>query len=183
MADYMTARTDYTFEELVDLKRVAGKTMDRARVTLHRGVILLLAVACPVMAVLVLAGPRPDYTSAGLYFILGAVMLVTFWKYDRVMAMRMERKTRKKRVPDHFTFGEYGVDVTRGEEKVRCPYSDCGRLLETELCFYLFHRGGKGLTISKANIQGGTPDGLRAWLEEKCGLQARWMGGREKRKS
>ncbi len=178
MAEYMTARTDYTFEELVDLKRVAGRTMDRARVTLHRGVILLLAAACPVLGVLVLAGPRPDYAVAGVYFLLGAVMLVASWKYYRLVAARMERKTRKKRSPDHFVFGEYGVDITRGEEKARCPYSDCARLLETGLCFYLFHQGGKGLTISKANIQGGSPDELRAWLEGKCQLQAQWMGGR-----
>ena len=51
-------------------------------------------------------------------------MLVAFWKYYRLVAARMERKTRKKRSPDHFVFGEYGVDITRGEEKARCPYSD-----------------------------------------------------------
>lgn len=180
-AEYMTAQTDYDFAHLVDLKRIAGKTMDRQRTRIHRGLTLAAAAACGLAGgSIIMQGDRTQNSMAVVYFLLCGVLLAMFVFFDQAAGWRAKKKMGKNPVTDHFTFGPYGVDIVRGEERAHYPYSDCDRLMETELCFYLFHVRGKGLTISKQSIQGGTPGELRAWLEEKCGVKAQWMGEKQK---
>ncbi len=172
----MKARTDYDFAHLVDLQRVGSQTGNRQWNLLRRGIILAAAAVCVVVGVSILMNTSGNAAQAGVYFLLAALLAGAFCFFHQVSAWRLQQKIGKKKVPDEFSFGDSGVDITRGTQSVHYPYADCDKILETELAFYLFHQTGKGLVISKGQIEGGTPDELRSLLEEKCGVTTRWVG-------
>ena len=172
----MTARTDYDFAHLVDLQRVAAQTRSRQWTMIQRGILLAAAAACTFLGVSILTSTQGNVGQAVVYFLLAAVLVGMCLFFHQASAWRMKRKIGKKRVMDQFRFGELGVDITRGSESAHYPYADCDTLLETELAFYLFHHRGKGLVISKSRLEGGTPDDLRALLEDRCQVKTRWVG-------
>lgn len=176
MEPVIKARTDYDFAHLVDLQRIGAQTGSRQWMLFRRGIILAAAAACAFLGVTIVTSTNGNMSQAVIYFLLAAVLGGMFFFFHHYSAWRIKRKIGKKKVQDEFTFGDYGVDITRGAESVRYPYSDCDNLLETELAFYLFHHRGKGLVISKSQIEGGTPDDLRALLEDKCQIKTRWVG-------
>lgn len=172
----MTAKTQYDYAHLLDLRRVAAKTVEKKETMIRRAMVLVLALICAGVGVAVITGQNGTAGQGAIYFLLGAILLGVFVLYDHFSAWRIKQKTRRNQVPDQFTFGPYGVDITRGEQSVHYQYSDCDILYETELALYLFHHRGKGLVISKGQIQGGTPEELRSWLEGQCQIKAQWMG-------
>ena len=176
MEPTMKARTDYDFAHLVDLQRVAAQTRNRQWTMIQRGIILAAAAACVYLGISILTSTQGNAAQAVVYFLLAAVLVGMCLFFHQASAWRMKRKIGKKQVADQFHFGELGVDITRGAESAHYPYADCDTLLETELAFYLFHHRGKGLVISKGQIEGGAPDDLRAFLEEKCQVRTRWAG-------
>lgn len=176
MEPAMKARTDYDFAHLVDLQRIAGQTGDKQWIMIKRGIVLAAAVGCAFLGVTILTSTDGNLVQAMIYFLLAVVLGGMFCFFHHYSAWRIKRKIGKKKVPDEFVFGDYGVDITRGSESAHYPYADCDKLLETELAFYLFHHRGKGLVISKSQIEGGTPDDLRSLLEDKCQVKTRWAG-------
>ena len=172
----MRATTDYDFAHLVDLQRMGSHTGNRQWNMLRRGIALAAAGACIFLGVSILVQTNGNVGQAAVYFLLGALLIGVSVFFYQFSAWRLKRRIGKNRVSDQFSFEEDGVDITRGEQSAHYPYKDCDNLLETELAFYLFHRQGKGLVISKSRIEGGSPDDLRALLEEKCQVQARWVG-------
>lgn len=176
----MRARTDYDFAHLVDLQRVGSHTGNRQWTLLRKGIILAAAVVCAALGVSILMSTSGNAAQAGVYFLLAVLLVGVFCFYYQFSAWRLKAKIKRNKVPDEFVFGDAGVDITRGTQSVHYAYSDCDRMLETELAFYLFHQKGKGLVISKSQIEGGTADELRALLEEKCGVKTQWVGRRTK---
>ena len=176
MEPVIKARTDYDFAHLVDLQRVGAQTGSRQWMLFRRGIILAAAAACAFLGVTIMTSTDGNASQAVVYFLLSAILGGMCFFFHHYSAWRIKRKIGKQKVQDEFAFGDYGVDITRGAESVRYPYSDCDNLLETEMAFYLFHHRGKGLVISKSQIEGGTPDDLRALLEEKCQIKTRWVG-------
>lgn len=176
MEPAMKARTDYDFDHLLDLQRVGAKTGGKQWMLFRRGIILVAAVACAALGVSILTTTQGNLAQALVYFLLAVVLGGMFCFFHHYSAWRIKKKIGKKKVPDEFVFGDYGVDITRGSESAHYPYADCDKLLETELAFYLFHHRGKGLVISKSQIEGGTPDDLRSLLEDKCQVKTRWAG-------
>ena len=176
MEPAIKAKTDYDFAHLVDLQRVGAKTGGKQWILFRRGILLAAAVGCALLGVTIMTNTDGNLAQALVYFLLAVVLAGMFCFFPHYSAWRIKRKIGKQKIPDEFAFGDYGVDITRGDQSVRYPYSDCDTLLETELAFYLFHQRGKGLVISKRQIEGGTPDDLRALLEDKCQVKTRWVG-------
>ena len=176
MEPAMKARTDYDFAHLLDLQRVEAKTGGKQWILFRRGILLAAAVGCALLGVTIMNNTDGNLVQAMIYFLLAVVLGGMFCFFHHYSAWRIKKKIGKKKVPDEFVFGDYGVDITRGDQSVRYPYADCDKLLETELAFYLFHHRGKGLVISKSQIEGGTPDDLRSLLEDKCQVKTRWAG-------
>lgn len=179
MEPAMKARTDYDFAHLVDLHKVSAKTRDKKWIMLRRGIVLVVAVACVGLGAVVLSQRDGDMRQAGIYLLIGLILLGVFAFFPHFSAWRMKGKIGKNPKPDLFVFGNDEVEITRGEQTVSYPYRDCDTLLETELAFYLYHHRGQGLVISKKQIEGGTHDDLRTWLEKKCGIKAGWLGRRQ----
>ena len=176
MEPAMKARTDYDFAHLVDLQRVEAQTKNKRWLLFRRGILLVAAVGSAFLGVTILTSTDENPGLAMVYFVLAVILAGMFCFFSHYSAWRIKRKIGKQKVVDEFVFGDYGVDITRGPQSVRYPYSDCDTLMETELAFYLFHHRGKGMAISKSQIQGGSPDDLRSLLEEKCQIKTRWVG-------
>lgn len=176
MSPTMKARTNYDFALLVDLQRMGAHTGNRQWILLRKGILLAATAACVLIGGSILLSTDGNAAQAGVYFLLAAGLACVFCFFHQVSAWRLQRKIGKKKVPDEFVFGPEGVDITRGAQSVHYDYTDCDRLLETELAFYLFHHKGAGLVIGKGEIQGGTADELRSFLEEKCRVSTQWVG-------
>lgn len=179
MAETMKARTDYDYAHLVDIHKVSAKTRDKKWIMIRRGIVLAAAVVCAGVGVSVLAQRDGDMKQAGIYLLIGLILLGVFFFFPHFSAWRTKGKIGKNPKPDLFVFGDDNVEITRGEQTVSYPYHDCNTLLETELAFYLYHHRGQGLVISKKQIEGGTHDDLRTWLEKKCGIKTDWIGDRK----
>ena len=191
----ITARTDYDYPILLDLKRVEVQTTGSKRVKYYRLAFLVVAAFCAALAVsFVIEGPE-TFGQAVVYLLLGALMLVLRAFYPEVAAWRTKRMLKRHPVSDEYDFWEDEFQMSRVQEKAASllqsgigqgrdsttyPYEECNSLLETELAFYLFHNKGRGMVIAKRGIQGGTPEELKALLEERCGVTARWMDHKSK---
>ncbi len=172
----ITARTDYDYPILLDLKRVEVQTTGSKRVKYYRMAFLVVAAFCAALAVMFLLEGPETFRQAVAYFLLGILMLVLRAFYPEVAAWRTKRAIKRHPVTDLFVIEEDGVQIARGEDKAFYPYEECNALLETEMALYLFHNKGRGLTIAKRGVQGATPEQLRELLERRCGVKARWMG-------
>ena len=176
----ITARTDYDFPTLLDMKRVEVQTTGSRRVKYYRMAFLVVAAFCAALAVtLFIEGPE-TFGQAVIYLLLGVLMLVLRSFYPEVAAWRTKRMLKRHPVSDLYEFREDEFDLARGQDVATYPYEECNSLLETELSFYLFHNKGRGMVIAKQGIQGCAPEELKALLEERCGVTARWMDHKSK---
>ena len=176
----ITARTDYDFPTLLDLKRVEVQTTGSKRVKYYRMLFLVVAAFCAALAVVFFIEGAETFGQAVVYLLLGGLMLVLRAFYPEVSAWRTKRMLKRHPVTDVYDFREEEFDLTRGMDVATYPYEECNSLLETELAFYLFHNRGRGMVIAKRGVQGCTPEELKALLEERCGLTARWMDHKSK---
>lgn len=191
----ITARTDYDFPTLLDMKRVEVQTTGSRRVKYYRMAFLVVAAFCAALAVsFFIEGPE-TFGQAVVYLLLGALMLALRSFYPEVAAWRTKRMLKRRPVFDEYDFREDEFQISRVQEKAvsllqsgtgqgrdsaTYPYEECNSLLETELAFYLFHNKGRGMVISKGGIRGCAPEELKDLLEERCGVTARWMDHKSK---
>ena len=191
----ITARTDYDYPILLDLKRVEVQTTGSKRVKYYRLAFLVVAAFCAALAVSFFIEGSETFGQAVVYLLLGVLMLVLRAYYPEVAAWRTKRMLKRHPVFDEYDFREDEFQISRVQEKTVSllqsgtgqgrdstvyPYEECNSLLETELAFYLFHNRGRGMVIAKRGVQGCTPEELKALLEERCGLTARWMDHKSK---
>ena len=191
----ITARTDYDFPTLLDMKRVEVQTTGSRRVKYYRMAFLVVAAFCAALAVSFFIEGSETFGQAVVYLLLGVLMLVLRAYYPEVAAWRTKRMLKRHPVFDEYDFWEDEFQISRVQEKTVSllqsgtgqgrdstvyPYEECNSLLETELAFYLFHNRGRGMVIAKRGVQGCTPEELKALLEERCGLTARWMDHKSK---
>ena len=191
----ITARTDYDYPILLDLKRVEVQTTGSKRVKYYRMLFLVVAAFCAALAVVFFIEGAETFGQAVVYLLLGGLMLVLRAFYPEVTAWRTKRMLKRHPVFDEYDFWENEFQISRVQEKsvsllqsgtgqgrdsATYPYEECNSLLETELAFYLFHNRGRGMVIAKRGVQGCTPEELKALLEERCGLTARWMDHKSK---
>ena len=171
----MRTHTDYDYERLLELKRVIGKALTRRRTARQR----LTNVAVGLFA-LVVAGILIYFQKqwafvvllvlVGFYFILWGVF------YYQFAALATLRSLTPKTASSDFFLEKNYLLAANGRDGTQYRYDTCLRLLETEGNFYFIMEDGQGLALDKANLKGGTVDQLRAWLEEKSGKKAEWMG-------
>ena len=174
--------TDYDFEHMEELQRVAGKTFARRQIRARR-LAFFVGGAGFMASGLSLALRRDSVVLCLICCAIGGVMLawslffyfVTAWTTGRAMGSRW--KDNEYRMLDQ------EILAVQGKESSRYPYDDCYGLMETEKNFYVIMNTGHGLMLDKANLRGGTPEELRAFLVERTGKTTQWMGKKRKDKT
>lgn len=171
----LKTNTDYDRVHMEELQRVAGKTF--AKEDVRRKRVIALGVAGIFLgggaglAVWKGVGAVPILLCVvGVLALLWSVFYYPFTGWGSSLNLGSARNGNE------FFFEKRGILAMRGGESARYPYEDCSMLLEAERSFYFFTQGGQGMLLDKENIQGGTADDLRAWLEEKCGRSVTWAG-------
>ena len=106
----------------------------------------------------------------GLAFLLWGVLIY------RLAAWQTWRQTDRAVVSNDYVFQKHDLWCTNGKGDFHYPYETCTRLLETEKNVYFITRRGEGVILSKEGLTGGTPEDLRAFLSEKCGLPVEQVG-------
>lgn len=171
----MRTHTDYDYERLLELKRVIGKALTHGRTARRR-----VANAAVGLFTLVVAGVLIFFEknlilvliliAAALYFILWSVF------YYQLSALTTLRAMDSKAASADFFLEKNYLLAANGRDGTQYRYDTCLRLLETEGNLYFIMEDGQGLILDKTNLKGGTADQLRAWMEEKTGKKAEWMG-------
>lgn len=170
-----TTKTVYDYPHMLDLQIVAGKTFAKKQMNKKRLTALGLGVVCLVMdAMLAMKGKEALWVA--LFAVPGVLMLGWGIMFYPATARATCRAMGKSLQHNDFDFEDDAVIAWRGSESTEYPYDHCSALLETELCYYLLLTDGGGLILDKANIQGGAPTELVAFLEERTGKKLTWMG-------
>lgn len=171
----MRTHTEYDYDRLLELKRVIGRALTRKRVVRQRTANLLLGLFA-----LAMAGAAAMFEKHWIFIILlGGIALyfltwsILYYHFSTIATIRaMDPRAASC---DYFLEKNYLL-VTSAKDGVQYRYDTCLRLFETEGNLYFIMEDGQGLILDKENLKGGTVDQLRAWLEEKSGKKAEWMG-------
>lgn len=168
----LKTHTEYDIDQLVQLQRVVGETLNPKAVRSQRisGVLGGLGFA----GAGVLLAWKGQGVFALVFCLLGLLFILPSLGYYHVAAWRAYRGQKGERGYDYI-FEKKVIHASRGKEFAAYPYTDCRELLETENAFYLL-LGGQGLVLDKRNIRGGTVDELRDLLTERCGMEIKWAG-------
>ena len=173
----MRTHTEYDYERLLELQRVLGRALTHRRRTRQRMINIGLGAAAIAMAVgLAVMGKNVLFVALlaglGLYFIVWGLF---FFQFAALATLRSLKPSQAE--TDCFLERTYML-VTNGNvnDGQQYRYEDCLRLFETEGSFCFILKDGQGVVLDKANLKGGSVDQLRAWLEEKSGKKAEWMG-------
>ena len=171
----MRTHTEYDYSRLLELKRVVGKALAPKRTMRRRAANIGLGLfALAVAGVLVFFEKHWALVTilvlTGLYFLLWGVF------HHQLAALATLRALTPKTDSCDYILERGYLLATSHKDGTQYRYETCRRLLETEGNLYFLMENGSGLVLDKANLKGGTVDQLRAWLEEKTGKKAEWMG-------
>ena len=175
MAQRLKTHTDYDFSHVEELQRVVSRAVTRSATRRSRITSLAMGALMLLLAVL-LAVQGSHWILLGaaggvaLFFLARAAFYYPFVTFGVLQGMD------KKVTGSDYLLEKSWMQVTNAKGSNQYPYEKCHRLLETEKNLYFILKSGQGLILDKTNLKGGTPEELRAWMEEKCGKRAEWMG-------
>lgn len=175
MAKQLRIRTEYTFELLEELQRVVGEVFTGKKIRRRRA-LLMAAGLILAAAGLLLAVRFEKVVSAVILCLWGVILIGWSVLFFSVRAWQAGKLMGKGAQVNDYTLEKTDILAFQGGRSARYPYTDCDRLLETERCLYVILKSGQGLMLDKEHVQDGTAEELRAWLEEKCGQPAAWIG-------
>ena len=180
MTGQLRTSTEYDLPHLEELQRVVCRVIDRSAVRRHRTNSLLLCGCGLAMAYIALARGWFPAVSA-LCAAVGVFFAVRFLFAYRFMAKTALRQMDKSAARCDYALEKARITVYSASGSTQYPYGKCSALLEAERCLYVILEDGQGLALDKANVTGGTPEDLRAFLEGKTGRTARWVGKSSRR--
>ena len=164
--------TEYDFDQLVQLQRVVGESLNPKAVRSQRISAILGGLGFAGAGVLL--AWKGEGVLALVFCLLGLGFILSGIGYYYVAAYRAYRGQKGERGYDYI-FEKKAIHASRGKAFAAYPYTDCRDLLETESAFYLL-LDGQGLVVDKSNVKGGTVEELSTLLQERCGCSFTWMG-------
>ena len=165
----MRTHTDVELPLVVELQHV----VDRVLVPncIRRGQIFNLGMGALGLAIG--AGcffiTRQVLTSA-VFALIGAVMLTQGLLSYHTTARKTLRQMPKEVRSTDYVLEKESIWASNRMGDVHYPYTGCGHLVETQDNFYFVTRDGDAVVLEKGNLKGGSPEELRVWLTEKCGI-------------
>lgn len=169
--------TEYDYEHLLELQRVLGRSLSRAKTVRQRLINIGLGALAIAFAVGLAVMEKHVFFvillgALGLYFIVWGLFFFQFAAMATLRALKDSQTASDCFLERNFLL----MTNAQGTDGQQYRYEDCLRLFETEGNLYFILKDGQGVVLDKANVKGGTVDQLRTWLEEKTGLQIQWMG-------
>lgn len=160
--------TDYDVAHLTELQHVMstavnpGVAKSMIRSCYLAGVIAVVAgIALMIMAQKVMV--------MSLIIIgLGVYCLERGVNYFKHAGKSIRRRMNPGFTGNDYIVDELGIRVENLTGVLEYRYEDCDRLLETRDNIYMMMKDGQGLILDKYNMEGGSPEQLRTWLEDNC---------------
>ena len=177
----MRTWTEYNKEIMQELQRVAGKTFDKKQTSKRRsesacwGVLLIAAAVYLYLKVNVISLIVLPLALIGV----GAVLIgraIWFYEFTAAMTMRYMKKHNMQANRNEFIFEENEIVMINNGEETRYDYLDCSQIAEADHCIFFIINNKGGLMMNKHNLEGGTLDELRTWMEDKCQRKLFWAG-------
>lgn len=175
MALRMRTHTEYDFRHVEELQRVVSKSITTS-VTRRSRISSIAWGVCALMFMVFLIARDFNLVIAVLAGLMGLFMLARGVFYYKFVTLGIRQTMDKEVTGSDYILEKSYMLVTNPKGSTQYAYSDCYRLLETEGNFYYIMKNGQGLILDKTELKGGSVDELRAWMEEKCGKKAEWMG-------
>lgn len=172
--------TDYDYDHLLELQRVLGRSLTRSRIRRQRAGNIALGAVSWAMSV-VLAVLQKEWIFILLLAGMGGYLLVWglfFFQFSAIATLRA-LKPSQTASDCYLERGFLLMTDASGKDGTQYRYEDCLRLFETEENFHFILKDGQGVILDKTNVKGGTVDQMRAWLEDKTGQKAEWMGRKQ----
>ncbi len=116
-------------------------------------------------------------TGGILALLIGCWAMVSVNYPARSLAKRLCEAQKNDMPWAKYTADEDGLWVTSGSGTWKLEYSDLYSLIEDKDNFYVFLSPASVHMLPKANIEDGTPEGFKAFLEKKTGKKFGKPGG------
>lgn len=171
----LKVHTDYDLENMEEMQRVVGRQFARKQTLGKRTFFFSWGAVCLAVG-LYLALGKDSVVLALLCCVTGCLFLATGVFFYQLGAWRTLRAMGGSQEGSDFTLDKTGIQVVRGKAGEHFSYDSCTHLLETRRNLYVVTQSGQGLILDKERVRGGSADQLRQALEERCGLQACWVG-------
>ena len=168
MAREMSTFTQYDMDCLEELQRVISKAIDPSVARKERLVGLVWSVCAFTVSILMLLGSWHPALVA-LFFVIGLFFASRVLRVYRFMARKAWMDMDKRAVRTGYILEKSHLTASNETGSSQYPYSHCLRLLETDARIYIILKEGQGIVLDKAHLQGGSPEQLRTWLENRCG--------------
>ena len=177
----MSTWTEYNKEIMQELQRVAGKTFDKKQTSKRRsesacwGVLLIAAAVYLYLKVDIISFIILPIVLIGV----GAVLIaraIWFYEFTAAVTVRYMKKHNMQAHRNDFIFGEDELIMLNNGEETRHDYLNCSQIVEADNCIFFIINNKGGLMMDKKNLEGGTVEELRAWMEEKCQRKLFWAG-------
>lgn len=174
MAQRMRVRTGYDYAHLLELQRVVGRAITKQAVLRTR--LVNLVWGCVGLLASVTVAARIHWLLALVFGLLSVFVIVRSVCFYQLAALSVRLTMDKNSVSTEYQLEKNYLLAVTAKGSGRYEYTDGFCLLETEKNLYFIMQDGQGLVLDKENIQGGTPEELRIWMEERSGKKAQWMG-------
>lgn len=175
MALRMKTHTEFDLEHIEELQRVITSAVNAKAIKRTRTFNIAwgaLSLACAGLS----AWQNDSVVPTVILVLLGSFFLARGIFYYKFAAMGIRMTMEKTAVSSDFILEKSYLLAMDAKGSHQYPYTDCDRLLETENNVYMILKDGRGLMLDKHELKGGSPDELRAWMQEKCGTNVEWRG-------
>ena len=163
--------TDYDIAHLEELQRVLSVAVNpEVAKKVKKKCIMLGAIMVLSGVVLLMVSEKP-LVSTVVMVALGLFCMERGVNYFKHSAKAIRRKMNHAFTGNDYILDELGIRIENVTGVLEYTYEDCERLLETEKNIYIMLKDGQGLILDKNNLQGGSVEQLRSWLEDNCKMQ------------
>ena len=162
----LTCRTTYDRRALATLSRALRKTVRRTRARLLR----VWCGALLALSLLAAWGAWGQWGSVALDGAVAGLMLAVLLGEDAINAFFASRSALPGMEVCTVRFLEEHYETQIAGAVTRWQYGKILRLAENDRCLVLILGKNHGQLCDKEGLTGGTPEELRALLEEKTGL-------------
>ena len=164
-------RTEYDIPHLEELQRVLSIAVNPeiAKSTQKRNKTIGMVLLC-VCVLMLIAIEKLSFFALGLG-AAGIFLLDQGRRYFLHNAKKIRKSMSPAFTGNDYIVDELGIRIDNALNSSEYKYEDCDRLLETEKNVYIILNDGQGLILDKNNLQGGSVEQLRTWLEDNCKKQ------------
>lgn len=166
-----TKSTERTYIETIYRNFFKFHTWNQLKLKWAYAFLVALGAIIYIVCAIVLVMGSTDYLTIGCAIFLATFLIIYPW-FAHMLPYRMWKSSYKSwGLTNIFSFYSDYLEVSNQQQKSKIYYHQFFRIYETTDYFYLYLNKMSALIIAKESITLGSPEELRAFLQQKLGAE------------